>query len=68
MRSLSDSVNLSGATTTEPRVQKSFTQFVPTFSEVDLPFIHRYDKRELPALGSSLIDVDGDGVEEVFIG
>jgi len=42
---------------------------VPTFSEVELPFVHEHDADEsLPFMGSAVIDVDGDGTEEVFLG
>jgi hypothetical protein len=42
---------------------------IPKFSAVDLPFVHRFDdKKSLPVLGSALIDVDGDGIDEIFIG
>ncbi|MFR1445976.1 FG-GAP repeat domain-containing protein, partial [Acinetobacter baumannii] len=42
---------------------------IPKFTEVALPFTHRFDKdKSLPSLGSSIIDVDGDGIDEVFIG
>ncbi len=42
---------------------------IPTFSKASFPFKNSYDgKRSLPLVGSALIDVDGDGVDEVFIG
>lgn len=42
---------------------------IPKFTEVPLPFTHRFDKdKSLPSLGSSIIDIDGDGIDEVFIG
>ena len=42
---------------------------VPTFREIAFPFVHEYDGAEsLPFTGSAVIDVDGDGTEEVFIG
>jgi hypothetical protein len=42
---------------------------IPKFSEVSLPFSHRFNEdKSLPSLGSSIIDVDGDGIDEVFIG
>ncbi len=42
---------------------------VPRFTEVDFPFSHRFDKNNsLPFLGSAIIDIDGDGTPEVFMG
>ncbi len=42
---------------------------VPRFRQVALPFVHRHDaENSLPFLGSAIIDVDGDGTEEVFLG
>lgn len=42
---------------------------VPTFREIPFPFVHEHDAAEsLPFTGSAVIDVDGDGTEEVFIG
>jgi len=42
---------------------------VPTFKEVEFPFIHKHNKDEsLPFTASAVIDIDNDGTEEVFIG
>jgi hypothetical protein len=41
---------------------------VPKFTEVELPFAHRHDGRSLPMSGAAVIDLDGDGVHEVFLG
>ncbi|MEH6545193.1 MAG: CRTAC1 family protein [Sneathiella sp.] len=42
---------------------------VPKFTEVNFPFSHQFDeKNSLPFLGSAIIDVDGDGTPEVFMG
>lgn len=42
---------------------------VPKFTEVTFPFSHQFDKsKSLPFLGSAIIDVDGDGTPEVFLG
>ncbi len=42
---------------------------VTTFTEVNFPFSHRFDKNNaLPFLGSAIIDIDGDGTPEVFMG
>jgi len=39
------------------------------FTEIAFPFSHRFDKdNSLPFLGSAIIDIDGDGTPEVFIG
>ncbi len=45
------------------------TAHAPTFTEVDFPFANQFDgDNSLPFLGSAIIDVDGDGVPEVFMG
>lgn len=42
---------------------------IPKFTEVPLPFSHRFNEdKSLPSLGSSLIDMNADGIDEVFIG
>lgn len=42
---------------------------VPQFTAVDFPFSHEFDKNNsLPFLGSAIIDIDGDGTPEVFMG
>jgi hypothetical protein len=41
---------------------------VPRYEDVDLGFTHRYDgATQLPMTGAAMIDVDGDGREELFI-
>ncbi len=42
---------------------------IPQFEEVDVPFVNRFhDKLSLPTMASALIDFDGDGVDELFVG
>jgi hypothetical protein len=42
---------------------------VPAFTELELDFDQQLDKKtSLPFAGSAAIDIDGDGIEEVFIG
>lgn len=42
---------------------------VPKFTEVNLPFSHKYNsKRSLPIAPSALIDINNDHVDEVFFG
>ena len=42
---------------------------IPVFREVSFPFVHEFNKdKSLPFTGSAIIDVDGDGRPEVFIG
>ncbi|MFQ5446585.1 MAG: FG-GAP repeat domain-containing protein, partial [Saprospiraceae bacterium] len=42
---------------------------IPQFDEVAFPFSNEYDsENSLPIAASAIIDVDGDGVEEVFMG
>ena len=42
---------------------------IPTFEEQTIDFVPTYDAKEtLPFTASAVIDIDGDGVEEVFLG
>ena len=42
---------------------------IPTFDEQIIEFVPTYDaKKTLPFTASAVIDIDGDGVEEVFFG
>lgn len=42
---------------------------IPTFTEKTLPFVPSYDEtRTLPFTASAVVDIDNDGVEELFIG
>ncbi len=42
---------------------------IPTFTELPTPFRHQFDDtRSLPMLAAALIDMDGDGIDEIFIG
>lgn len=42
---------------------------IPTFTAVDIPFDHRHDNSTtLPFAAGSVIDIDGDGTEELFLG
>ena len=42
---------------------------IPTFEEQTIDFVPTYDaKKTLPFTASAVIDIDGDGVEEVFLG
>ena len=42
---------------------------IPSFKEVSFPFAHEFNEdQSLPFTGSAIIDVDGDGKPEVFIG
>jgi hypothetical protein len=42
---------------------------IPTFKEIDLPWANVFDNtKSLPLMASAMIDVDNDGVDEVFIG
>ncbi len=44
------------------------TNFVPTFTEVAADYEHNLNGGDIKFLGGALIDVDGDGTEEVFVG
>jgi len=42
---------------------------IPTFEEQTIDFVPSYDaKKTIPFTASAIIDIDGDGVEEVFLG
>jgi len=41
---------------------------IPTFSELDIDFVHIRAPMTHPFHGSAVIDVNGDGKEEIFIG
>ncbi len=42
---------------------------VPQFDEIELPFEQKHsDATSLPFTASAIIDIDGDGLEELFIG
>lgn len=42
---------------------------IPTFKEIDLPWKNVFDNtKSLPLMASAMIDVDNDGVDEVFLG
>ena len=42
---------------------------IPTFTDISFPFTNVFDnKKSLPLMASALIDVDNDGVDEVFMG
>jgi len=44
------------------------TNFVPTFTEVSTDYEHNLNGGDIKFLGGALIDVDGDGIEEIFVG
>lgn len=41
---------------------------IPTFVEAKLDFVHQHRKGSLPFLGSAIVDANGDGVPELFLG
>ena len=42
---------------------------IPTFTEQTIDFVPSYDNsKTLPFTASAIIDIDGDGIEEVFLG
>jgi len=42
---------------------------IPKFDEVNIEFKHEFDeKNSLPVMASCLIDIDNDGIDELFIG
>jgi enediyne biosynthesis protein E4 len=53
--------------TKEIAEERKYAQFVPKFTEAEIPFVHRYNKENVQVSGGSLIDINNDGVDEVFI-
>jgi enediyne biosynthesis protein E4 len=52
-----------------PDIRPDANTPIPKFTEVSLDFIHIYQKENsLPFMASAVIDLDNDGVEEVFLG
>jgi hypothetical protein len=44
-------------------------EIIPSFSEIPFPFENAFDNtRSLPMMASAMIDIDNDGVDEVFMG
>lgn len=42
---------------------------IPKFDEVNIDFTHQFDgDKSLPVMGSCLIDIDNDGIDELFLG
>ena len=42
---------------------------IPTFDEIDFPFTNTFNSElSLPLMASAIIDVDNDGLDEVFVG
>ncbi len=42
---------------------------IPQFDEVVVPFTNEYNKKlSLPTMASALIDIDADGIDELFVG
>jgi enediyne biosynthesis protein E4 len=42
---------------------------IPTFTEVAISFTHQFnDQTDLPMMAGALIDVDDDGIDEIFVG
>ncbi len=42
--------------------------FIPTFREIPIDFAHQYNKPGHAFAGGAIIDIDNDGVQEVFVG
>ena len=42
---------------------------IPTFTELPFPSNNEFDKtKSLPLMASALVDIDGDGIDEIFVG
>lgn len=51
-----------------PAVDLSGVQ-IPEFKEVPTTFVHHYDdSQSQPVMASAIVDVDGDGKDEIFVG
>lgn len=52
-----------------PYNNKIEESLIPTFSEIPINFIQKNNsKKSLPVIASTLIDIDNDGVDEIFFG
>lgn len=57
------------ASRVNPYADEVFTGNLPSFKETDLEFVHRYNSDKfLPVMASAIIDVDADGIPELFLG
>ena len=43
-------------------------ELIPVYSPLSLDFTHQHDSSSLPVIGSCIIDIDGDGTPELFLG
>lgn len=68
MQQINTAAPTNSGTTQETITKKEFVSFVPKFTEKEINFTHVYKKTSLPAAGGSLIDIDNDGVDEIFVG
>ena len=42
---------------------------IPVFKSVDFPFTNKFNgEKSLPLMASALIDINNDGIDEVFVG
>ena len=55
-------------THSQPYDQSISEAMIPKFSAVTLDFVHQHDGTALPMLAACIIDIDGDGIPEVFLG
>lgn len=57
------------AANNQPYPRDIEASLVPTFEEIPISFTHAFDgDHSLPLTGSCVIDLDGDGVPELFLG
>lgn len=57
------------ASRVNPYPDEKFEGTLPSYTEVALPFSHQYNgDRFLPVMASAIIDIDADGVPELFLG
>ena len=52
----------------QPYDRQIDASLVPKFKSVAIDFEHAFDSSSLPMLASCIVDIDGDGIPEVFLG
>lgn len=50
------------------RMGTDASNFIPKFTEIQADYSHSTSDKSVTFTGSALIDIDGDGVEEIFVG
>jgi hypothetical protein len=55
-------------THSQPYDQSISEAMIPKFNAATLDFVHEHDGTSLPMLAACIIDIDGDGIPELFLG